>query len=185
MAAGHEGWNAASRQSILMTKRARLSCPACLSSLRDQGADMRLSCYALISLVLLPLPTSRAAGDDLFPDKNLEAVVRQNVFEKRNKPDPLVEADVGNISTIVGKGKNIANLQGLEKCKSLALLDLENNAITDISPIKDLKLIQSLDLGKNKIQSLEALANLTGIQYLVIANNQVSDLSPLAKIEAL
>src|SRR6266550_798849 len=78
-------------------------------------------------------------ADDLFPDKNLEAVVRQNVFEKRNKPDPLVEADVVNISTIVGKGKKIANLQGLEKCKSLALLDLENNDITDLEPIKELK----------------------------------------------
>ena len=147
---------------------------------------MRLVFSTLIAFLLLNLANRRhASADDLFPDKNLEAVVRQNVFEKRNKPDPLVEADVVNISTIVGKGKNIANLQGLEKCKSLALLDLENNAISDLGPIKDLKQIQSLDLGRNKIQSLEPLANLTGIQYLVISDNQVSDLAPLAKIDAL
>src|SRR4030095_12575111 len=114
---------------------------------------MRLVCFTLVSLVLVNLVGGQpASADDLFPDKNLEAVVRQNVFEKRNSLDPLVEADVVNISTIVGKGKNIASLQGLEKCKSLALLDLENNAISDLGPIKDLKQIHSLDLGNNKIQ---------------------------------
>src|SRR5438132_9962188 len=91
---------------------------------------------AAVFVLLASYPT---AADDLFPDKNLEAVVRKYVFEKRNKADPLVEADVVNISTIEGKGKKIANLQGLEKCKSLALLDLENNDISDISAIKDLK----------------------------------------------
>jgi hypothetical protein len=147
-------------------------------------------CSIAVLLVLGFASLSALAGrsalaDDLFPDKNLEAVVRQYVFEKRNKPDPLVEADVVNISTIVGKGKKIASLQGLEKCKALALLDLENNEISDIEPIKDLKLIQSLDLGRNKIQNIGPLANLTGIQYLVITSNQVSDLSPLSGNKAL
>ena len=65
-----------------------------------------------------------AAADDLFPDKNLEAVVRKEVFEKRNNTMPIVEADVVNISQIKGNGKKIANLAGLEKCKSLALIEL-------------------------------------------------------------
>jgi internalin A len=147
---------------------------------------MKLSCLRwFAALLVLGFSSQAALSDDLFPDKNLEAVVRQYVFEKRNKPDPLVEADVVNISTIVGKGKKIASLQGLEKCKNLALLDLENNDISDIEPIKDLKLIQSLDLGRNKIQNIGPLANLTGIQYLVITNNQVSDLSPLSGNKAL
>jgi internalin A len=144
---------------------------------------MKLSWLLVFPFVLAIVHVTCA--DDLFPDKNLEAVVRQNVFEKRNKPDPLVEADVVNISTIVGKGKKIANLQGLEKCKGLALLDLENNEIADLEPIKDLKLIQSLNLGKNKIQSIAPLAGLTGIQYLVISDNQVSDLSPLSNIKSV
>jgi Leucine-rich repeat (LRR) protein len=131
------------------------------------------------------LAATSAPADDLFPDKNLEAVVRQYVFEKRNKPDPLVEADVVNISTIVGKGKKIASLQGLEKCKSLALLDLENNEFSDLAPIKELKLIQSLNVAKNKIESIAPLADLKGIQYLEISNNRVSDLAPLAGNKAL
>jgi internalin A len=150
-----------------------------------EGAVMRwplVLCFAFAALVL---PARPAAADDLFPDKNLEAVVRQYVFEKRTKSDPLVEADVVNISTIVGKGKKIANLQGLEKCKALALLDLENNEISDISAIKDLKLIQSLTLAKNKIKDIGPLGGLTGIQYLEISNNEVADLAPLANVKAL
>jgi internalin A len=144
---------------------------------------MKLPLLIFIPIALVILTVVKA--DDLFPDKNLEAAVRQQVFEKRNKPDPLVEADVANISTVVGKGKKIASLAGLEKCKSLALLDLENNDIADLEPIKELKLIQSLNLGKNKIQSIAPLAGLTGIQYLVISDNQISDLSPLSNIKSL
>jgi internalin A len=162
-----------------------LLCPPFDSSSPRRVFIMKWFCVCLFAALAALALAGPSAADDLFPDKNLEAVVRQYVFEKRNKPDPLVEADVANISTIVGKGKKIASLQGLEKCKSLALLDLENNDISDIEPIKDLKLIQSLNLAKNKIQNLGPLAALTGIQYLEIANNQVSDLSPLSNIKAL
>ena len=68
----------------------------------------------------------------------MEAVVRQYVFEKRNNEEPLTEKDVENISTIEGKGKEIKDLTGLEKCLSLALLDLEANQISDLAPLKDL-----------------------------------------------
>src|SRR5205085_858336 len=131
---------------------------------------MKASLELLFAVALLVgFHCQRATADDLFPDKNLEAAVRQEVFEKRGKTEPLVEADVVNISQVIGKGKKISNLKGLEKCKSVALIDLANNEISDLEPIKDLKLIQSCDLSKNKIQSLAPLAGLTGIQYLVIA----------------
>ena len=87
-----------------------------------------LVCAAL-AVSLLSVAAERAAAEGVFPDKNLEAVVRQYVFEKRNNEEPIVEDDVVNISTIVGKGKGIKDLTGLEKCRSLALLDLEGNEI--------------------------------------------------------
>src|SRR5688572_2792437 len=97
--------------------------PACLLSppastrFSRKGARMkRLVRYALVAVY--PLVGTNVLADDLFPDKNLEAVVRQQVFEKRNKPEPLVEADVQNVAIVSGKGKKITNLAGLEKCKS-------------------------------------------------------------------
>src|SRR2546425_9529917 len=109
---------------------------------------MKVHAALLLAPVLAAsLTARRATAEDLFPDKNLEAAVRQEVFEKRNKPDPLVEADVVNISQVIGKGKKIASLKGLEKCKAVQTLDLENNDITDFSPLKGLKLLISLYLG--------------------------------------
>jgi internalin A len=136
----------------------------------------------LAVFVAFDFSARRATAEDLFPDKNLEAAVRQEVFDKRNKPDPLVEADVVNISQVIGKGKKITNLKGLEKCKSLQTIDLENNEIVDLSPLKDLKLLISLYLGRNKIENIEPLSEMTALQLLWIQDNQIVDIAPLAKM---
>ena len=141
--------------------------------------------FAVAAAALLSL-AGLVAGQDLFPDKNLDAAVRQQVFEKRNNDMPLVEADVVMISTIKAiKGKTITNLAGLEKCKSLAELDLARNEIVDLTPLKDLKMLQSLQLQNNKIESIAPLSELTGLQFLYLQNNKVSDVSPLAKMSNL
>jgi Leucine-rich repeat (LRR) protein len=118
-------------------------------------------------------------AQDLFPDKALEAAVRKEVFEKRYNTEPITADDVKNISQVVGKGKGIKSLEGLQHCKSLMKLDLENNEITDVGPLRELKLLQSIDLASNQIQSLEPLTGLTAVQYLHIANNNLEDLTPL------
>ncbi|MFN7734213.1 MAG: leucine-rich repeat domain-containing protein [Pirellula sp.] len=120
-----------------------------------------------------------AIAQDLFPDKALEAAVRREVFEKRNNTEPLTADDVKNLSQVVGKGKGIKSLEGLQHCKALMKLDLEKNEITDLAPLRELKLLQSLDLASNQIQSLEPISGLTAVQYFHIANNLVEDLSPL------
>src|SRR5215216_1212117 len=74
----------------------------------------------------------------IFPDKNLEVAVRKFVFEKRDNNKPITEADVSSLSTISGPGLQIKDLSGLEKCKSLASLDLAKNQISNLTPIKDL-----------------------------------------------
>lgn len=142
-------------------------------------------CAGLTLVCLLAAQTAAAQEEALFPDKALEAVVRQYVFEKRNNEMPLVEDDVKNISTIVGKNKGIKSLQGLEKCRSLALLDLAGNEIEDLTALKELTNLQSLDLSRNKIQDIQPLTDLTGLQYLHLAENLVADLAPLAKMANL
>lgn len=123
------------------------------------------------------------AEDALIPDKNLEAVVRQSVFEKRDNDKPLTAEDLEKISTITGRGKGIQSLQGLEHCHSLLELKLPNNEISDVTPLKDLKVLQKLMLNKNKIDDIKPLEGLTALQYLELSDNQVSDVGPLAKMD--
>src|ERR1043165_6120398 len=99
----------------------------------------------------------------IFPDKNLEKAVRRYVFEKRDNTQPLTANDVEKISGIEGKGMEIADLTGLEKCLALA----------------------SLDLSKNQIKNLAPIQGLSRIQYLNLSDNQIEDISPLKDIPAL
>lgn len=139
----------------------------------------------IAAVASIALTVSAAQAQGIFPDKNLEAVVRRYVFEKRNNAEPLTEKDVESISTIEGKKKGITNLAGLEKCRSLALLDLEGNEIADASPIKDLKFLQSLNLAGNKLKEVAALEGLTKLQYLELSRNEIADIGPLAKLTAM
>lgn len=124
-------------------------------------------------------------AEDLFPDKNLEAAVRQQVFEKRKSTDPLTAEDVKNVSTVIAKKSHIKSLQGLEACRSLALLDLEGNEIVDLAPLANLPRLQSLDLAGNQIQDVTPLGTLAALQYLRLERNQVCDIGPLAALERL
>lgn len=123
-----------------------------------------------------------AQAEDLFPDKGLEAAVRKEVFAKRYNTEPLTKDDVKNISQVLGKGKGIKSLAGLENCVAVQEIDFENNEITDLTPMAGLKLVQSLTLSRNKIESIAPLAELERLQYLELSGNAVSDLAPLAKM---
>ena len=136
--------------------------------------------------VSAPLVRGQAAKDaPLFPDKKLEAAVRRYVFEKRDNDKPLVEADVVNLSTIEGKGMGIKDLTGLEKCRSLASLDLSKNQISNISALTNLANIQLLALSDNQIEDVSALAGVKALQYVELSNNKVKSIQALAAVTNL
>ena len=126
-----------------------------------------------------------APEKSLFPDKNLEAAVRKQVFEKRDNTKPLTEADVVTISTVNGKGMDISDLTGLEKCKALASLELAKNKIVKLDALKGLASLQYLNLADNQVADLSPLAGVMALQYLELSNNQVKDLAPLAGLTNL
>lgn len=146
--------------------------------------DLKKHVSQWICLVLV-LASTQLQAQDLFPDKGLEAAVRKEVFEKRYNAEPITADDVKNISQVIGKGKGIKSLEGLQHCKSLMKLDLENNEIADLGPIRELKLLQSIDLSGNKIESIEPLSQLLQSQYLQLSKNSISDLAALKEMKNL
>lgn len=122
---------------------------------------------------------------DLFPDKRLEAAIREKVLSKSGTEQPLTVEDVRNISQIFGKGKGIRDLRGLERCGALTTLDLSNNDISDLTPLADLKKLQGLYLEKNHVSDLKPLAGLTGLQSLEVSDNEIVDLKPLSGLTNL
>ena len=111
-----------------------------------------------------------------FPDKALEEAVRREVFEKRYNKQPITKDDVANISRVVGTGLKIKNLEGLQHCRALMLIDLRDNEIADLKPIAQLKRLQSVTLAGNKIKDIKPLADLVAMQLLDLSRNEVLSL---------
>jgi internalin A len=141
-----------------------------------------LRIHAWLLVLTVSLFAARAAEEAapvLFPDKNLEKAVRKHVFEKRDNDKPLVEADISTLSTIKADGMGITNLAGLEKCVSLASLELAKNKIKDLTPLKDLKIVQFLTLNDNEIEDITPLGGMKSLQYVELSRNKVKNIEPL------
>ncbi|QDS91382.1 Internalin-A precursor [Roseimaritima multifibrata] len=134
---------------------------------------------------LVAASTSAEDPPKLFPDAGLEAAVRAEVFEKRYNTEPLTKADVEKISQVVGRGKKIKNLEGLQHCPAVMLIDLKDNEIVDLKPLAELKRLQSVTLAGNKIKDIQPLKGLTAMQLLDLSGNEVSDLAPLEAMSNL
>src|SRR5256884_217508 len=159
--------------------------PLFLSLVTGTSRMNRIILKSARTLFILALLSVRAPGADtsseapVFKDKNLENAVRKFVFDKRDNDKPIVETDVINLSTIQGVGMEIADLSGLEKCASLASLDLSKNRIKVLTPLKGLGKLQYLNLADNQVEDIAPLAEVKALQYLELSNNQVKDLKPL------
>lgn len=140
----------------------------------------------LVSGLVLAGVQARPALSGPIPDKNLEAVVRAVIFEKKDKSDELTDDDLKKVFVLKeGAGKGIKDLTGLEKCVNLLELNLSKNEITDVSPLKDIKNLQSLDLSKNKIADVAPLATVAALQFLELSDNQITSVEPLGKLTKL
>ncbi|MBF0710611.1 MULTISPECIES: leucine-rich repeat domain-containing protein [unclassified Gemella] len=77
---------------------------------------------------------------------------------------------------------NIFVLDGLEHAVNLKNLNLSNNFIEDLSPIKDLKNLEDLNINNNKIKDAKIISELKNLKKLAIAKNNISNLEFLKDI---
>jgi internalin A len=140
---------------------------------------VRAVCLALLGYAVAAFGEG-STNAVVFKDKNLEKAVRRFVIMKKDTNEPLTENDLVNLSTVQGTGMEISDLSGLEKCLSLASLDLAKNRIKDLTLLKGLAKIQYLHLADNQIEDVSPLAEIKALQYLELSNNRVKDLKPLS-----
>ena len=112
----------------------------------------------------------------LFPDKNLEQVIREAVGKSTG---PIYVRDMKKVTYLNAKGKGITRIEGLEYCKNLAYLYLGLNDIVDISPLAGLTNIRELALHENNIVDISPLAGLKDLEVLYLNDNFIVDISPL------
>lgn len=90
----------------------------------------------------------------------------------------LTEVDLSNNA--------ISDMTLLEKSKeNLRRLYIANNAMCDISFLKECTAINELDISGNKISSIESLGSLKGLTFLDASNNVIDNMAPLSNLENL
>ena len=148
----------------------------------------------------------------VVPDTNLYNALKTSAncatFNDSAQEISITESCQKSITNLYLEYSNISNLDSLPILfPYLEGLYLDNNNLTDISPISSFGKLRSLsirdnnisslpslenyayliylDLSDNNITSISALSDLSSIKEIHIDNNQVSDLSPLSHLNTL
>ena len=79
----------------------------------------------------------------------------------------------------------ISDISALEDLTSLIYLFLSGNSITDISALEDLTSLRHLYLSNNSIRNISALEDLTALTHLYLLGNSITDISALEGLTSL
>lgn len=131
-----------------------------------------------------------------FPDKNLEAAIRNALFIEgirskdkvlADKPldESITKSDLAKLTIMEAAGKSIISIQGLENCENLKELYLPENQISDIHNLSSLTNLTKLNLGANQIGDISPLASLSKLTLLDLYVNRIEDISPLSSLTTL
>ncbi|PKN94566.1 MAG: hypothetical protein CVU44_05645 [Chloroflexi bacterium HGW-Chloroflexi-6] len=121
-----------------------------------------------------------------FTDPNLEAAIR----EKIDQPTaPLSRLDLLAITDLDASGRDIKRLDGIEALRRLAVLNLADNVVEDLSPLANLSMLSELNLQNNQIFDLEFI-NFNQITHLPLRSlslrdNYIENIVPLSHFYGL
>ena len=79
----------------------------------------------------------------------------------------------------------ISDISALEHLTSLIYLFLSGNSITDISALERLTSLRHLYLSNNSIRNISALEHLTALTHLYLLGNSITDISALERLTSL
>ena len=125
-----------------------------------------------------------------FPDVNLRTAVEEALGKAPG--DPITRGELAWIDTLRAQDREIEHLTGLECATRLVNLGLEDNPISDVSPLAALPALVWLHLGRSEdsrssglISDVSPLSGLTALRFLGLDGNQISDVSPLSGLTTL
>ena len=122
-----------------------------------------------------------------FEDENLAAAIVELLqyegydVETETDIDPEMLADIDYLAL---RGKNISSLVGIGLFPSLAVLDISNNNIRDLSPLADCSELTVLNMSGNPANDLNPLSTLPLVS-LDISYSGVYNINPLVSITTL
>ncbi|MBA55870.1 MAG: hypothetical protein CMK89_15555 [Pseudomonadales bacterium] len=111
---------------------------------------------------------------DLVQDDNLRACLSENGATHLEQFEVIYCLD-----------RDIEQLAGIEQFQLTQSVSLDNNQISDFSPLTELPLLKSVSVSGNDLTTLDAFSASTSIRNIAAHNNQIFDLSALASMPQL
>ena len=109
---------------------------------------------SLFILTFLLYVVGRVNDKIEIEDMGLESVIREKIDKPRGA---IYQTEVGNILSLDASGREITSLKGIERIYRLADLNLENNSVEDLTPLRGLKMLKTLNLNNNGMVDLAAV----------------------------
>ncbi len=95
-------------------------------------------------------------------------------------------SDLGHIDGELDlSGLEIEDLQGIEHCVNVTVLNLSGNDLVRISPLSNLFRLESLFLSENSIEDIGCLKKLPRLRELDLSFNNIEDISVLLDLDKL
>ena len=130
----------------------------------------------------------------VIPDANLRAVIADSLGKASG--EAIIAFDMATLTRLEVPNKEIHDLTGLEFATNLTWLDLgseyvsgdgyiNNNNISDFSPLSSLTSLERLYLDNTDIPDISVLSGLPNLTVLDLSYNSILDYSPLSKLTSL
>ena len=118
-----------------------------------------------------------------IPDPNLHVAIAEALGKTPNVP--ITAEEMGGLNELRTNGRGIEDLTGLQFATNVTFLQLEDNKISDLSPIAGLIKLRDLRLARNSISDISPLKDLKNLKVLGCSHNPIFDISPLAGLTEL
>ncbi len=125
----------------------------------------------------LLLKTHQLFADYEIPDEGLRECITQAIADQR-----IVRAE--ELEDLICTHAAITRLDGLETFSGLRRLGLDDNAITDLAPLRALPALELLQLRGNRLQALDAALCQGTAKKIAIAGNESLDCETIENLRA-
>ena len=145
-----------------------------------QGLHLRSVKFITIScaLLLLSYPVMSQLNPSIeFSDAGLESAIRDTLGLEQGV---IHQHDILSIFKLDASGKEITELDGIQRLRNITSLNLAHNKISDISALGALSKLRDLDLSNNSISDISSLASLNNLESLNLGANRITDILPIS-----
>lgn len=111
-----------------------------------------------------------------FPDPQLEQAIRKVLHRPTG---PILNVDLLGIRELDLSGLGVHDLTGIEYCRDMRVLTINNAEIANFSPISAMRGLHWLYLENDDISNISFLRHTRTLRILDLAGNHVSDISPI------